>query len=55
MANWNETKERLKLKITEIADKNLFVVKEQKEELLSKLQVKLGQPREVILKIISEM
>lgn len=55
MANWAETKEKLKQKINEIAEDNLFAVKEQKDELLSKLEAKLGKTREAIIKIIAEM
>jgi hypothetical protein len=55
MINWDETKERLKLKINTLTDDNLLFVKEKQEELLSRLQAKLGLTREAIIKIISEL
>lgn len=55
MADWEQTKARLKEKISEIAEDNLFVVGEQKEELLLKLEIRLGMTREAIIRIISEM
>jgi len=55
MLNWNETKMRLKQKISILTDDNLPFVKEKQEELLSRLEAKLGQTREAIIKIISNM
>ena len=55
MADWDETKAKLKQKISKIADHRLFAVKEQQDELLSRLEAKLGQTREAIIKIISDM
>ncbi len=53
--DWNETKAKLKQKISQIAGANSFLLKEQNEELLSRLEIKLGLSREIILKIISTM
>jgi hypothetical protein len=55
MANWDETKERLKRQIRKLTNSNLLIAKENQEELLIKLEAKLGQTREVIIKIISEL
>jgi hypothetical protein len=55
MANWDETKERLKKQLRKITDNNLLIVKEKQEEVLVRLEAKLGQTREAILKIISEL
>jgi hypothetical protein len=55
MVNWDETKERLKEKIITLTDDNLLFVKEKQEKLLSRLEVKLGQTREAIIKIISKL
>jgi hypothetical protein len=55
MINWEETKERLKQKISTLTDDNLLFVKEKQEKLLSRLEAKLGQTREAIMRIISNM
>lgn len=55
MVNWDETKERLKQKINIRTEGNLLLAKEKQEELLSRLEAKLGQPREAIIKIISKL
>jgi hypothetical protein len=55
MVNWDETKERLKQKISTLTDDNLLFVREKQEELLRRLEAKLGQTREVIIKIISKL
>jgi hypothetical protein len=55
MINWEETKERLKQKISTLTDDNLLFVKEKQEKLLNRLEAKLGQTREAIMKIISNM
>lgn len=55
MINWEETKERLKQKISTLTDDKLFFVREKHEELLNRLEAKLGQTREAIIKIISNL
>lgn len=55
MADWDETKARLKEKIAGLANNNLFLVKGQKDEVLARLEAKLGQTREAIIKILSDM
>ena len=55
MTDWEQTKARLKQRISEIAETNLFAVEKQKDELLSKLEIRLGKTREVIVRMISEM
>lgn len=55
MVSWEETKERLKQKISTLTDDNLLPAIEKQEELLSRLEVKLGQTREVIIRIISKL
>jgi hypothetical protein len=55
MANWDETKVRLKQKISELTDDKLPFVKERQEGLLNRLEAKLGQTREAIIKLISNM
>jgi hypothetical protein len=55
MINWDETKERLKQKINLLTDDNLHFVKEKQEELLIRLEAKLGLTREAIIKLISKL
>lgn len=55
MADWDETKARLKEKIAGLANNNLFLAKGQKDEVLARLEAKLGQTREAIIKILSDM
>lgn len=53
MKNWDEIKERLKLKITALNDNNFLPTKTKEEELLTRLEAKLGKSKLVILRIIS--
>jgi uncharacterized protein YjbJ (UPF0337 family) len=55
MTNWNETKTKLKQKFIQLTDKDLFLVKGKHEELLCRLEAKLGKSRESLRKIISEL
>jgi hypothetical protein len=55
MANWDEIKKGLKQKITEISDIKTSLLKEMPDDLLTRLERKLGKSREAILKIISEL
>lgn len=55
MPGWNAAKTRLKEKITQIAAGSTFALKDQHEELLSRLEAKLGLSRDIIIRIISEM
>jgi uncharacterized protein YjbJ (UPF0337 family) len=53
--NWNETKGKLKQKFALLTDNDLLFQDGKKEELLGRLQIKLGKTKEQILKIISEL
>ena len=55
IVNWDETKVRLKQRISALTDGNLIFVHEKQERLIGRLEVKLGQTREAIMKIISRM
>jgi hypothetical protein len=55
MADWNEIKERLKIKIIELTDNKILVASEKQEDLIHKLEVRLGKTREVILKILAQL
>jgi hypothetical protein len=54
-AEWIKTKERLKQKISKVTDSNSLFMQEKQEELLSRLETKLGQTREAIIIIISKL
>ena len=55
MANWDETRERLKQRIRTLTGNDILLVKEREEALLARLEAKLGETREVILKILSQL
>jgi hypothetical protein len=55
MANWNETKERLRSKIVALTDNKVLIALEKRDDLISKLAVKLGKTREAIVKIIKDL
>ena len=50
--NWNEQKGKLKQKFAELTDNDLLFAKGKREEMLGKLQLKLGKSKEELLKII---
>jgi hypothetical protein len=51
--NWKETKRKLKLKFVVITDSDLLFVNRKQDEMLIRLQKKLGKTREEIVKLIS--
>ncbi len=51
--NWNEQKGRLKQKFAVLTDDDLMYEEGQKDEMLGKLQKKLGKTAEEIDKILS--
>lgn len=51
---WNETKDKLKQNFG-ITDNDLLIGKGKQDEILGRLQVKLGKTKEEILKIIAEL
>lgn len=52
--NWEEQKEKLKQKFAALTKNDLFFSDGKKEEIIAKLKVKLGIPKEEILKIIEK-
>ena len=52
--NWNEAAGKLKQKYANLTDDDLLLVKGKEEELLGRLQKKLGKTREEVQKIISK-
>jgi uncharacterized protein YjbJ (UPF0337 family) len=51
--NWNEQKGRLKQKFANLTDNDLLFLDGKKDEMLGRLQVKLGKSREELHKIIA--
>jgi uncharacterized protein YjbJ (UPF0337 family) len=53
--NWNETKGKLKQKFALLTDDDLLLVEGKQDELLGRLQIKLGKTKEELHKIISNL
>jgi len=53
--NWNEQKGKLKQKFAVLTDNDLMFEEGKKEEMLGKLQIKLGKTKEELHKIIAEL
>lgn len=53
--NWNETKGKLKQKFAILTDSDLMLIEGKQEEMLGRLQIKLGRTRDEMNKIISEL
>lgn len=51
--NWNETKGKLKQKFAMLTDNDLLLAEGKEDELLGRLQAKLGKTKEEIHKIIA--
>ena len=53
--NWNELKGKLKQQYAQLTDNDLLFAEGKKDEMLGRLQVKLGKSKEEIQKIISAL
>ncbi|MDI6049705.1 MAG: CsbD family protein [Flavobacterium sp.] len=53
--NWEEQKGKLKQKFAALTENDLLFTEGKKEEMLRKLQIKLGKTKEEILKIIQSI
>lgn len=53
--NWNEQKGKLKQKFAVLTDNDLMFAEGKKEEMLGKLQVKLGKTKEEMHKILAAL
>jgi len=51
--NWNATKGKLKQKFALLTDDDLLLVVGKQDELLGRLQAKLGKTKEEVQKLIS--
>lgn len=52
---WEEQKGKLKQKFAELTDDDLLFLEGKKDEMLGKLQIKLGKSKEELHKIIEEL
>jgi len=53
--NWNEQKGKLKQKFANLTDNDLMYEQGKKDEMLGKLQIKLGKSKEELHKIIAAL
>jgi uncharacterized protein YjbJ (UPF0337 family) len=53
--NWEEQKGKLKQKFAILTDNDVLLLEGKKEEMLGRLQIKLGKTKEELQKIISEL
>ncbi len=53
--NWNDQKGKLKMEFADLTDEDLMYVEGKKDEMLGKLQIKLGKTKEELDKIIAEL
>jgi hypothetical protein len=52
---WNEQKGKLKQKFAQLTDNDLMFEEGQKEEMLGRIQIKLGKTKEELHNIISAL
>ncbi len=53
--NWNEQKGKLKQKFANLTDNDLMFEEGKKEEMLGKIQIKLGKTKEELNRIIESL
>jgi len=53
--NWDEQKGKLKQKFADLTDNDLLFAEGKKEEMLGRLQIKLGKSKEELHKIIQAL
>jgi uncharacterized protein YjbJ (UPF0337 family) len=53
--NWNEQKGKLKQKFANLTDNDLMYAEGKKDEMMGKLQIKLGKTKEELHKIINSL
>ncbi len=53
--NWGEQKSKLKEKFAALTENDFLFVKGKREEMIAKLQVKLGKTREELNKILGAL
>jgi len=52
---WNETKGKLKQQFAMLTDNDLLLIEGKQDEMLGRLQIKLGRTKEEMHRIISEL
>ncbi len=52
---WNEQKGKLKQRFATLTDNDLMFLEGKKDEMLGRLQLKLGKTKEELKKILSEL
>lgn len=55
IGNWKERKGKLRQKFGFISETDLLFEEDRKEEMLAKLQIKLGKTKEELIKIIAAL
>jgi uncharacterized protein YjbJ (UPF0337 family) len=53
--NWCETKKKLKKKFAILTDNDLLFTEGKKDEMFSRLQIKLGRTKEEVINLISKL
>ncbi|MFZ4400687.1 MAG: CsbD family protein [Bacteroidales bacterium] len=53
--NWNEQKGKLKQKFAELTDNDLLFAEGKKDEMMGRLQLKLGKTKEELDKFLEEL
>ncbi|GEC73178.1 Uncharacterized conserved protein YjbJ, UPF0337 family [Flavobacterium flevense] len=53
--NWNELKGKLKQKYADLTDDDLLYAEGKEDEMLGKLEQKLGKSKDEVRKIIAEL
>ena len=55
LGNWNEIKGKLKQQYATLTDNDLLLVEGKHDELVGRLQIKLGKTKEELHKIIGDL
>ena len=55
LGNWNEQKGKLKQRFAVLTDNDLLLLEGKKDEMIGRLQLKLGKTREELLAIIDAL
>ncbi len=53
--NWNEIKGKLKQKFANLTDSDVLFEEGKQDELLGKIQIKIGKTKEQLYQIINEL
>lgn len=55
LGNWNESKGKLKQKFAQLTDNDLLLVEGKQDELIGRLQTKLGKTKQEIHQLIADL